>query len=66
MDEITYINGNINYRGYDYSFNSIEKVDDDCVHILMGEGIYAFLAKNTTINGISYTNSDEIINLFNI
>jgi len=65
MDEITYSNGIINYRGYDYTFKSIEKIDDNCIHISMGEGVYAFLSNNTTINGLSYTGSDDIINLFN-
>ena len=64
MEVVSYINGVITYRGYEYQYESYEKVDDNCVHILMGGGVYALTAGNTVINNIVCNSSDEIITIF--
>jgi len=46
MEQIIYLDGIITYRGSDYPYHSVEKVDDYCVHVHMGEGIYAFVGEN--------------------
>jgi hypothetical protein len=61
MDYIEINNNIITYRGFEYQYESYEKIDDMCVHIYMGNGIYAFMGNNTTINNILCINSDEII-----
>lgn len=61
MDYIFINNKTINYRDSDYQYESYEKIDDYCVHVLMGNGIYAFVGPEVTINGTLCNNSDEII-----
>jgi hypothetical protein len=61
MDYITINNSTITYRGFEYQYHSYDKVDDMCVHVHMGEGIYAFVGNECTINGTLCTNSNEII-----
>lgn len=61
MDYININNNIITYRGFEYQYESYEKIDDMCVHIYMGNGIYAFMGNNTTINNILCINADEII-----
>jgi hypothetical protein len=61
MDNITINNNTITYRGSEYQYESYEKIDDMCVHIFMGGGIYAFIGNNTTINNILCINADAII-----
>ena len=61
MDYIE-INGDvITYRGSEYQYESYERVDDMCVHVFMGGGVYAFIGNECTINGTLCTNSNEII-----
>jgi hypothetical protein len=61
MDYISINNNLINYRNSDYQYESYEKIDNMCVHIFMGGGIYAFVGSEVTINGFLCNNSDEII-----
>jgi hypothetical protein len=65
MDEVTYINGIIHYRGFDYLFEQTEKIDDMCVHVFMGEQVIALMGTNTIINGTVMTDADQIINTLN-
>jgi hypothetical protein len=64
MEIITYIDGLVTYRGYDYPYESCEKIDDTCVHISMGAGVYAITAGNTVINNVLCNSADEIIAIF--
>ena len=50
MEYVIYTNGIINWRGFDFTYESCEKIDDICVHVSMSEGIYAFVGGETTIN----------------
>ena len=61
MENITYINGIITYRGYDYQYKSYEKIDNMCVHVSMGDGVYAFIGNETIINNILQPDADIII-----
>ena len=61
MDYININNNIITYRGSEYQYETYEKIDDMCVHIYMGNGIYALMGNNTTINNILCINADEII-----
>jgi hypothetical protein len=61
MDELTYINGVLNYRGFDYSYDHSEKVDDMCVHVFMGGQVIALVGNHTVINGKLLLTADEII-----
>ena len=61
MDYIEINNDIVTYRRFVYQYESYEKIDDMCVHIYMGDGIYALMGNNTTINNILCINSDEII-----
>lgn len=65
MDELTYSNGIISFRGFDYPFEQTEKIDDLCVHVFMGGQVIAFMGEDTTINGIAMATSDDIINTLN-
>lgn len=65
MDEVTYINRTIHYRGFDYTFEQSEKIDDMCVHVTMGDQVIALMGGNTTINGIAMATADDIINTLN-
>lgn len=64
MEVVSYINGVVTYRGYDYQYESCEKIDDTCIHILMGGGVYALIAGNTVINNIVCNSPEEIITIF--
>lgn len=61
MDYIEINRGIITYRGSDYNYESYERIDDMCVHVFMGGGVYAFVGNECTINGTLCTNSNEII-----
>lgn len=61
MDEITYLNGIITYRGFNYPFIKTEKVDDMCVHVFIGEQVVALIGNHTVINGQLLLTADEII-----
>ena len=61
MEQIIYLDGIITYRGSDYPYHSVEKVDDYCVHVHMGEGIYACVGCKTILNGSFKPDADSII-----
>jgi hypothetical protein len=61
MDYIEINRGIITYRGSEYNYESYERIDDMCVHVFMGGGVYAFVGNECTINGTLCTNSNEII-----
>lgn len=61
MDYIEINRGIITYRGSEYQYESYERIDDMCVHVFMGGGVYAFIGNECTINGTLCTNSNEII-----
>lgn len=61
MEQIIYLDGIITYRGSDYPYHSVEKVDNYCVHVHMGEGIYAFVGGQAIINGSFKPDADSII-----
>lgn len=61
MDEVTYINGIIHYRGFDYPFEQTEKIDDMCVHVFMGGQVVALMGNETIINRKLLLTADEII-----
>lgn len=63
MDYITINNSTITYRGFEYQYHSYDKVDDMCVHVYMGDGIYAFVGMECTINDKLCVNADEIIQI---
>jgi len=65
MDEVTFANGSIHYRGFDYAFEQTEKIDDLCVHVFMGGQVIALMGGNTTINGTAMATADDIINTLN-
>lgn len=62
MIELKYINGIISFRNIDYQFEKVEKIDDMCVHIFMGDQIIAFIGGETSINGTVMTDADHFIN----
>jgi hypothetical protein len=61
MDYIEINRDIITYRGSEYQYESYERIDDMCVHVFMGGGVYAFIGNECTINGTLCTNSNEII-----
>jgi hypothetical protein len=61
MEQIIYLDGIITYRGSNYPYYGVEKVDDYCVHVHMGEGIYAFVGGKTILNGSFKPDADSII-----
>lgn len=61
MEQIIYLDGIITYRGSDYPYHSVEKVDDYCVHVHMGEGFYALIGGKTIVNGSFKPDADSII-----
>ena len=61
MEQIIYLDGIITYRGSDYPYHSVEKVDDYCVHVHMGEGVYAFVGGKTIVNESFKPDADSII-----
>ena len=61
MDNIIYTNRIITYRGYGYTYESCDKIDDACVHVNMSGGTYAFVGGETTINNILQPDADTII-----
>ena len=61
MEYITYTNGIINWRGFDFIFQSVEKIDDMCAHVFMSDGWYAFVGGNVTINGVLQPDADAIV-----
>lgn len=63
MDYIIINNSTIIYRGFEYQYHSYEKIDDMCVHVYMGDGIYAFVGMECTINDKLCINADEIIQI---
>lgn len=62
METVTYINGIITYRGYDYPYEKVEVIDDVCAHVHMGDGIYALVGGETEINGVLQPDSITIKN----
>ncbi len=65
MEYVTYTNGIINWRGFDFIYESCEKIDDMCVHVSMSEGIYAFVGEDVIINNILQLNTNTIITTLN-
>ncbi len=65
MEYITYTNGIINWRGFDFIFQTTEKIDDICAHVFMSDGWYAFMGNETTINGVLQPDADTIIATLN-
>jgi len=63
MDYIEINQGIVTYRGSEYQYESYEKVDDMCVHVFMGGGVYAFVGMECTINDKLCINADEIIQI---
>ncbi len=61
MEVIVYLDGIITYRGSEYIYQGAEKVDDSCVHVYMGDGIYALVGGQTIINGSFKHDADSII-----
>lgn len=60
MEYVTYTNGIINWRGFDFIYESCDKVDDMCVHVSMSQGIYAFVGGDVTINNVLQPDADTI------
>jgi len=65
MEYIIYTNGIINWRGFDFTYESCDKVDDMCVHVSMSGGVYAFVGGETTINNVLQPDADTIIATLN-
>lgn len=65
MEDLTYINGIITFRGYDYPYESVEKIDDISVQISMGGQLVFFVGDQTAINGILMSTPNDIINTLN-
>lgn len=63
MDYIEINRGIITYRGSEYNYESYDRIDDMCVHVFMGGGVYAFVGNECTINNTLCINSDEIIQI---
>jgi len=65
MENVIYTNGIINWRGFDFTYESCEKIDDICVHVNMSGGVYAFVGGKTTINNVLQPDADTIIATLN-
>jgi hypothetical protein len=61
MENVIYTNRIINWRGFDFTYESCEKIDDMCVHVSMSGGVYAFVGGETTINNVLQPDADTII-----
>lgn len=61
MQILTYIDGNITWKGSTYVYQGFEKVDSMMVHVIMNDGYYAFVGGDTEINGIVQADADQII-----
>lgn len=61
MEYVTYINGIITWRGFDFTYESCEKIDNMCVHVSMEGGVYAFVGEQVVINGALQSDADTII-----
>lgn len=61
MEQLTCLDGVITYRGSEYPYEGVEKIDDSCVHVYMGDGIYALVGGQTIINGSFKPDADSII-----
>jgi hypothetical protein len=66
MEQIIYLDGVITYRGSNYPYHNAEKIDDYCVHVHMGEGIYAFVGGDTILNGSFKPDADSIISTLSL
>ena len=66
LTEYLIFNGTtISFSSGTFTYKSIEKIDDNCVHIFMNESeIFAFLGGLTYINGVLKNTADEIIASF--
>jgi hypothetical protein len=61
MEDVIYTNGIINWRGFDFTYESCDKIDDMCIHVNMSGGVYAFVGGETTINNVLQPDADTII-----
>jgi hypothetical protein len=54
-------NGNlITYRNCEYTLNGYEIVDDICLHLFLGEGVYAITIP-CIMNNVDINTTDELI-----
>jgi len=63
LTEYLIVNGTtISFSSGTFTYKSVEKIDNSCVHIFMNESeVFAFLGGLTYINGVLKNTSQEII-----
>jgi hypothetical protein len=57
-------NKKFEFRGFDYSIESVENIDGFYYHINTNKNIFCF-DLDVTINGIKFNTIDEVINYIN-
>jgi hypothetical protein len=62
---IDFQDGIVKYNGFEGVFDSIEQVDDNFAHIIIGGIPLGLTISDTTINGVSYDTVSEFIAAFN-
>lgn len=52
-------NKQFTFRGFEYTINDVENIDDFCFHIITNKNIFCFNLE-TTINKVKYDNFEDI------
>ena len=57
-------NKQFNFRGFNYSIESLENIDGFHYHIITNKNVFCFNL-DVTINNINFNNVEEVINYIN-
>lgn len=65
MQILTKQGNTVTFRGQELTYVSCDKLDDNMIHVNFETQTILFFADDTELNGVVYSNSDQLINAFN-
>lgn len=65
MQILTKQGNTVTFRGQELTYVSCVKLDDNMIHVNFETQTILFFADDTELNGVVYSNSDQLINAFN-
>ena len=65
MQILTKQGNTVTFRGQELTYVSCVKLDDNMIHVNFETQTTLFFADDTELNGVVYSNSDQLINAIN-
>jgi len=65
MQILTKQGNTVTFRGQELTYVSCVKLDDNMIHVNFETQTILFFADDTELNGVVYSNSDQLINAIN-